>query len=304
MPQERLSLEKRHPPTWPPAYERSPWLDARNKAIQVEGDPQTAEAFAAAYDFLHVATVYFKTEHGTDRSPTRKGLWWIVSAEDVEEELNQRNQWATWAKKQRRQTEDASALTEVSLAQVLALSYRRLQALHQVSGPEHLDYPVFLHVHEQIREARCMQAQIEQVLPVNAKEPLPPLSPFLTTPAWKRVGEVQEQQEPVTQTNTVVYGNPELARYGFTVIDPYHHPLSPLIHWERQNHTPLRARRRRWLFIMNISIKAILLGLLMISKRIPFYLPGWSLRYRPKPNLVDTSRHRPTNGGFSSAHSA
>jgi hypothetical protein len=171
--------------------------------------------------------VYFKTEFGADRSPTRKGLWWTVSAEDVEEELNQCNQWAIWAKKQRPPIEEESAPTEVSLAQVLALSYRRLQALHQVSGPEHPDYPVFLHLHEQIREARRVQALREQVLPIDAREPLPPLSPFIMTPVWKLMGEVQEQHDPVTQTTTVVYGNPEQARYGFTVIDPYHHPSQP-----------------------------------------------------------------------------
>jgi hypothetical protein len=239
MPQERLSLERRQPLSdWSPAYERSSWLDVSYKAIQVEGDPQTEAEFTAAYDFLHVATVYFKTAHGADRSQTRTGLWWTVDSEDIEEELNQRNQWVTWAKKQRRHNEEASAPTEVSLAQVLALSYRRLQALHQVSGPEHPDYPLFLHLHEQIRAARRVQAQRDQVLPIDARESPPPLSPFVTTPVWKLVGAVQEQHDPVAQTTTVVYGNPEQARYGFTVIDPYHdpsHPPHPVV--EEELHT-------------------------------------------------------------------
>src|SRR5437764_14724544 len=95
------------PPAWAPAYEQSAWLDVDNQAIQVEGDPETPEAFAAAYDFLHVATVYFKTDYGSSSSPTQQGLWWTVTAEDITDELEHRNTWAVWAAKQRRRTEEA-----------------------------------------------------------------------------------------------------------------------------------------------------------------------------------------------------
>src|SRR3954471_7636266 len=93
---ERQPEGKQPAAAWPPAYERSQWLDVYNKDIQVEGDPETEEAFAAAYDFLHVATVYFKTDYGSSSSPTQRGLWWTVSAEDIKDELDHRNQWATW----------------------------------------------------------------------------------------------------------------------------------------------------------------------------------------------------------------
>src|SRR5215216_4093616 len=96
MATERQPVEGPYP-AWPPAYEQSPWLDVHNKAIQVEGDPNTEEAFAGAYHFLHVVTVYFKTDYGSSSSPTQKGLWWMVSAEDIQEELDHRNQWATWS---------------------------------------------------------------------------------------------------------------------------------------------------------------------------------------------------------------
>src|SRR5947207_14152079 len=96
MEQERRSTEGEHVPAWPPAYERSAWLDVHNQAIHVEGDPETEEEFAAAYDFLHVVTVYFKTDYGSASSSMQKGLWWTVSADDIKDELEHRNQWATW----------------------------------------------------------------------------------------------------------------------------------------------------------------------------------------------------------------
>src|SRR5215210_1550364 len=125
---------------WPPAYEQSAWLDVHNEDIQVEGDPETEEEFAAAYDFLHVATVYFKTDYGLARSPTRKGLWWTVTADDIKDELEHRNQWATWEALHRREPD--APVTEVQLAHVLALSYRRLQALEEMGGPEQSAYPL------------------------------------------------------------------------------------------------------------------------------------------------------------------
>ena len=51
MTTERQPVEGPYPP-WPPPYEQSAWLDVHDKTIQVEGDPETEEAFAASYDFL------------------------------------------------------------------------------------------------------------------------------------------------------------------------------------------------------------------------------------------------------------
>src|SRR5215213_6185596 len=129
MATERQPVEGQ-PPPWPPAYERSAWLDVHDETIQVEGDPETEEEFAAAYDFLHVATVYFKTDYGSSSSPTQKGLWWTVTAEDIQDELEHRNQWATWAALHRREPD--APVVSVELAHVLALSYRRLQALEEI----------------------------------------------------------------------------------------------------------------------------------------------------------------------------
>src|SRR5215212_1933703 len=211
MATERQPVEGRQIPAWAPAYEGSAWLDVYNKDIQVEGDPETAEEFAAAYDFLHVVTVYFKTEYGSASSPTQKGLWWTVSAEDIEAELDHRNQWATWAALHRREAD--APVVEVELAHVLALSYRRLQALHEVGGVAQPEYPVFLHLHEKIREARLAEAKLDQVLP-RSHEPAPPVSEFLRTPSWKLLYERQSRYNPDSHTNHVIYGKPEEARYG------------------------------------------------------------------------------------------
>src|SRR5690242_18496591 len=170
-------------PAWPPPYEQSAWLDVNDKTIQVEGDPETPEGLGEAYHFLHVVTVYFKTEYGSASSPTQQGLWWTVTAEDIKDELEHRNQWATWDARRRQQTDETATATEVTLAQVLALSYRRLQALQGIGGAQRPEYPLFLHLHEKIREARLQEAKLEQVLRPG-QEP-PPLSPFLRTPAWK-----------------------------------------------------------------------------------------------------------------------
>src|SRR5436853_1848772 len=175
MATERLPAEGRHGAAWAPAYERSAWLDVHDETIQVEGDPETEEAFAAAYDFLHVATVYFKTDYGSSSSPTQRGLWWTVGADDIKDELEHRNQWATWEALHRREPD--APVVEVELAQVLALSYRRLQALEEIGGPEQPEYPVFLHLHEKIREARMAEAKLDQVLP-RSHEPAPLVSAF------------------------------------------------------------------------------------------------------------------------------
>src|SRR5436309_2462237 len=115
MQQERQPEGKQPAAAWPPAYERSAWLDVRNTAIQVEGDPETEAEFAAAYDFLHVATVYFKTDWGSASSPTQKGLWWTVTADDIKDELEHRNQWAVWDARRRQQTDETATATEVQL---------------------------------------------------------------------------------------------------------------------------------------------------------------------------------------------
>lgn len=230
MATERQPAEGQHP-AWAPAYERSAWLDVHDKTIQVEGDPETPEEFAAAYDFLHVATVYFKTDYGSSSSPTQKGLWWTVTAEDIKDELDHRNQWATWAALHRREPD--APVVSVELAHVLALSHRRLQALEEIGGSEQPDYPVFLHLHEKIREARMAEARLEQVL--RPGEEPPPLAPFLTTPAWKQLYERQSEYNPDSHTNRVIYGKPEAARYGFETIDPYQ-PHRPETEYERELH--------------------------------------------------------------------
>lgn len=214
-------------------YEQSAWLDVHNKAIQVEGDPETPEAFAEAYHFLHVVTVYFKTDYGASSSPTQKGLWWTATAEDITDELAHRNAWAVWDARRRQQTDETASATEVELAHVLALSYRRLQALEEIGGPEQPEYPVFLHLHEKIREARMAEAKLNQVLRLG-QEP-PPLSPFLTTPAWKQVYERQSRYNPDSHIHRIIYGPPEAARYGFETIDPFQ-PHRPETEYEGELH--------------------------------------------------------------------
>lgn len=229
---ERQPVDEQYP-AWPPPYERSAWLDVTDKTIQVEGDPATPEAFAEAYHFLHVVTVYFKTDYGSSSSSTQRGLWWTVTAEDITEELEHRNQWAVWDARRRQQIDETATATEVELAHVLALSYRRLQALEEIGGPTQPEYPVFLHLHEKIREARMAEAKLNQVLRPG-QEP-PPLSSFLRTPAWKLLEEMHERYDPDTHTNTVIYGPPEQARYGVEVIDPFQ-PHRPETEYEREMH--------------------------------------------------------------------
>jgi len=230
-----MATERLSPPRALPAYEQSAWLDAHNPALEVEGDPETPEAFAAAYDFLQVATSYFQTDFGSVTSKVDKGTWWNVTAQDVEDELEHRNAWATWEVLHRRQLDEEAPSTIVTLSQALAVSYRRLQALQEVGGPQQQEYPLFLHLHEQIRIARLKEAQLAQVLPINAQEPLPPLSPFLTTPAWKLIEQTQSRYNPDTYTNTVIYGDPAHARYGFETIDPFQ-PHRPETEYEREMH--------------------------------------------------------------------
>ena len=230
-----MATERLSPPAAPPTYEQSPWLDAHNPALQVEGDPETPEAFAATYDFLQVATAYFQTDFGSVTSKLDKGAWWNVTAQDIEDELEHRNAWATWEALQRRQRDETAASTAVTLANALAVSYRRLQALQEVGGPQQPEYPLFLHLHEQIRAARLKEAHLAQVLPVSAHEPLPPVSPFLTTPAWKLLEQTQRRYNPDTYTNTVIYGEPAHARFGFETIDPFQ-PHRPETEYEREMH--------------------------------------------------------------------
>ncbi len=120
MPQERLSQERAQPPAVRPReYERSAWLDAHKPEIQVEGDPETEEEFAAAYDFLQVATTYFQTDFGSVTFKLDKGAWWKVTAQDIEDELEHRNAWATWEALQRRQRDEPATSTAVTLANAL-----------------------------------------------------------------------------------------------------------------------------------------------------------------------------------------
>lgn len=230
-----MAAERLSPPFAPPAYEHSPWLDAHNHARPVEGDPETPEAFAAAYEFLQVATTYFQTDYSSVTSKLDKGTWWTVTAEDIEDELEHRNAWATWEVLHRRQQDEEAASTMVTLSQALAVSYRRLQALQEVGGPQQPAYSLFLHLHEQIRAARLKEARLAQVLPIDPQEPLPPLSPFLTTPAWKIVEQTQSSYNPDTYTNSVIYGEPAQARYGFETIDPFQ-PHRPETEYEREMH--------------------------------------------------------------------
>ena len=188
-----MATERLSPPAAPPAYDRSRWLDVHNPALQVEGDPETPAAFAAAYDFLQVATSYFQTDFGSVASKLDKGRWWTVTAQDIEAELEHRNAWATWEVLRRRQRDEEALIAAVTLAQALAVSYRRLQALQEVGGPQQPEYPLFLHLHEQTRAARLQEAQLAQVLPINPDEPLPPLSTFLTTPAWKLIEQTESR---------------------------------------------------------------------------------------------------------------
>ena len=92
---------------------------------------------------------------------------------------------------------------------------------------------MFLHLHEKIREARMAEAKLDQVLRPG-QEP-PPLSPFLTTPAWKQLYARQSSYNPDSHTNRVIYGKPEEARYGFETIDPYQ-PHRPETEYERELH--------------------------------------------------------------------
>ena len=48
MATERQPVAGQQIPAWAPAYEQAAWLDVEHKDLQVEGDPETAEAFAAA----------------------------------------------------------------------------------------------------------------------------------------------------------------------------------------------------------------------------------------------------------------
>lgn len=218
--------------SWMRDYEHSAWLNVEDQTIQVEGDPKTKAEFAAASDFLNVVTVYFKTDYGSTTVPGRNGLWWTVTAEDVKDELEHRNQWATWEALLQRGS-DESITTLINLEHVLALSFRRLQALQGVGGSHRPEYPLFLHLHEQIRKARLAEAELQQVLRPG-QEP-PPLSPFLRTPVWKLLDETQERYDPDTHTNTIIYGDNEHARYGFEVIDPYQ-PRLPETEYEREMH--------------------------------------------------------------------
>lgn len=227
-----MATERIPPPATPRAYESSPWLDARTQTLEVEGDPETPAAFAATYEFLQVATTYFQTDFGSITTKLDKGAWWTVTAEDIEDELAHRNAWATWEALQRRQRDEDAPITTVTLAHALAVSYRRLQA---VGGPEQPAYPLFLHLHEQIRTARLKEAQLAQVLPINPEEPRTPLSPFLTTPAWKLIEQTQRHYNPDTDTNTVIYGDPAQARYGFETIDPFQ-PHRPETEYAREMH--------------------------------------------------------------------
>jgi hypothetical protein len=231
MATERLPAEGRQAPAWPPAYEQSAWLDVHNQAIQVEGEPETEEEFAAAYDFLHVATVYFETDFESLAAPT-KGLWWTVTADDVKAELEHRNQWATWEALHRREPD--ATVVEVQLAHVLALSYRRLQALEEIGGAEQPAYPLFLHLHEKLREARLAEAELDQVLP-RSQEPAPPVSAFLRTPAWQLVYAWHSSYNPDSHTHRIIYGNPAAARYGFEVID-FYQPAWPKTDDDRELH--------------------------------------------------------------------
>lgn len=208
-------------------------MDVNNKAIQVEGDPETPEEFAEAYHFLDVVTIYFKTDYGSASSSTQRGLWWTVSADDIKEELEHRNTWAVWDARRRQQIDETATATEVELAQVLALSYRRLQALEEIGGPEQPEYPIFLHLHEKIREARLAEAELAQVLRPG-QEP-PPLPVFLRTPAWKQLYAQQRSYIPESHTQQIIYGKPEEVRYGFEAIDPFQ-PHQPETEDERELH--------------------------------------------------------------------
>lgn len=232
MATERQPAEGSYP-TWPPPYEQSAWLDFTDKTIRVEGDPETPEGFGEAYHFLQVVTVYFKTEYGSASSPTQQGLWWTVTSEDIKDELEHRNQWAQWDVRRRQQTDETATATEVTLGQALALSYRRLHALQGIGGANRPEYPLFLHLHEKIREARLQEAEIDHVQQPGRE--LPPLSPFLRTPAWKLLEETHERYDPDTHTNTVIYGAEEQARYGVEVIDPFQ-PHRPETEYEREMH--------------------------------------------------------------------
>lgn len=230
-----MATERLSSPVAPPAYERSRWLDVHNPALQVEGDPETPEEFAAAYDFLQVATTYFQTDFGSVASKLDKGMWWTVTAQDIEDELAHRNAWATWEALQRRQRDEEAQSTALPLSHALAVSYRRLQALQEVGGPGRPEYPLFLHLHEQTRAARLHEAQLAQVIPINPDEPRASLSPFLTTPAWKLIEQTQSHYNPDTDTNTVIYGDPTQARFGFETIDPFQ-PHRPETEYEREMH--------------------------------------------------------------------
>lgn len=218
---------------WAPDYEHSAWLDVDDKTIQVEGDPETPEGFGEAYRFLHVVTVYFKTEHGSASTATQRGLWWTVTAEDIKAEVEHRNQWATWDARRKRQTDETAVATAIELAHVLALSYRRLQALQGIGGAQRPEYPLFLHLHEKIREARLKEAELEQVLRIGQEPPL--LSPFLRTLVWKLLEETHEHYDPDTHTNTVIYGDEAQVRYGVEVIDPFQ-PHRPETEYKREMH--------------------------------------------------------------------
>jgi hypothetical protein len=158
-----------------------------------------------------------------------------VTPQDIEDELEHRNTWATWEALHRRQRDEEASVAPVTLANTLAVSYRRLQALQEVGGPQQPEYPLFLHLHEQIRTARLKEARLAQMLPIDPQEPLPPLSPFLTTPAWKHVEQTQSRYNPDTYTNTVIYGDPPQARYGFETIDPFQ-PHRPETEYAREMH--------------------------------------------------------------------
>lgn len=135
-------------------YQASRFLQFGND-IQLEGDPQTPNDFARAFNYLETIT-----QHCMEFGP-----WWEKTGADIVYELDYHNAWHQHEIEQERKVGEKTAeYREIKIANLRALSKRRVLAFEDTGWEVTFAYRIVCFFDKLIGEAASVEAKNQNMM--------------------------------------------------------------------------------------------------------------------------------------------
>jgi hypothetical protein len=145
------------------SWRESPHLSFDQKSLPIEGDPETPEDFSRALSYLETITAHF-LEFGPLEEKTPL---------DVEHELFYHNSWHEYEVEQERAAGDTQVeYREISLAQLRALSKRKLLALSEMGQEDNASFSVAQFFDQLLEQAITDEEALERLMTPAPTEPV------------------------------------------------------------------------------------------------------------------------------------